>query len=47
MELTYLAMNNKKIVVDDDGGIVFYDADRLSGVFTWEEVADILNKELS
>ena len=43
---TYLAINNKKIEVDD-GGIVFYDADRLKGVFTWEEIAEILNKEVS
>ena len=44
MELTYLAMKNKKLEIDGDG-IVFYDADRLKEVFTWEEIADILDKE--
>ena len=46
MKLLYKTIANKKMEVDKDC-IVFAVNGNLKGIFTWEEIADILSEKVS
>ena len=46
MKSLYKTIGDKKMEVDDDG-IVFVESGRVKGIFTWEEIVEVLSERIN